>query len=213
MKAEREESDKKFREEREVTREASEKRIADERDANDKRFAEALAVVRILAMAEFEKLRSESIKNFQDEREFVLSKYEENKSAISNLNVDLGQKLDQINEDKDMQEYKTARENSEKINKEIESNNVELKEVVEKKNDIKKIIDDQNKDVISKKEKIRNFEFDKKTKLSEVEKNNKEIKLLERNESGQVCKNCYSKIDPENYKSVIEKYKDLIDSS
>ena len=118
------------------------------------------------------------------------------------------QKLDQINEDKDMQEYKTARENSEKINKEIESNNVELKEVVEKKNDIKKIIDDQNKDVISKKEKIRNFEFDKKTKLSEVEKNNKEIKLLERNESGQVCKNCYSKIDPENYKSVIEKYKD-----
>jgi DNA repair exonuclease SbcCD ATPase subunit len=118
------------------------------------------------------------------------------------------QKLDQINEDKDMQEYKTARENSEKINKEIESNNVELKQVVEKKNDIKKSIDDQNKEIISKKEKIRNFEFDKKTKLSEVEKNNKEIKLLEKNESGQVCKNCYSKIDPENYKSVIEKYKD-----
>ena len=44
--------------ERDDASEKANKRFAEERDASDKRFAEAIAVDRIVALAEYEKLRS-----------------------------------------------------------------------------------------------------------------------------------------------------------
>ena len=104
--------------------------MRDEREASDKRFAEALAVDRILALAEYEKLLSESDKRFRDEREGMLSKYEENKEAISNLSAELKQEINEIKKDCDtaISKAEGAVQNIEKLEGVVTTFQVDLEE-------------------------------------------------------------------------------------
>lgn len=116
--------------------------------------------------------------------------------------------LNDINEDEDVKKYEEYKNKAKNTNEQTEINNENLKKVLEEKKKIQKEIEDLNKAITVKKDKIKNLEFDKKNKNSEIEKNKKEIESLNNQEPGRLCKTCYSKIDPDNYKEVIKTYEE-----
>lgn len=112
--------------------------------------------------------------------------------------------LSSINEDSDLKKYQQAKDRMSKIDLEIEENNThltklqdDLKSLQEKVSKLKKQVDSKNNE---------KTELDSKIKKNkELYKNNiDKINKYKKNISGQKCEHCLSKIDPDNFKEIIE---------
>ena len=115
-------------------------------------------------------------------------------------------KLENLNEKEDLAEYEKAKKRIDEINVEIENNNSIIKKLAENKSVLKESIDLDKKEIETKKDFIRKFDFEIKNKKSNVEKNKGQIDKLHDHKPGQICNVCYGEIDPENYSKVLEKY-------
>jgi DNA repair exonuclease SbcCD ATPase subunit len=143
--------------------------------------------------------------SIQTEKKWKLDRQNEIKNIIYKIK-EKEKVLENLNDDEELKNYQASKSKSVEVNKKIETESLEFKKISEQKNNLKTDIDHIVKKINSNKENIKNLEFDKRVKTTEIEKNNKEIVLLKNNKTGQVCKNCYGEINPDNYKDVIKKY-------
>lgn len=153
------------------------------------------------------KISAENQINLAKQKE--LSWKNSKKNEISTILISVKEKkaeLESLNHEKEVLEYEKAKKRLEEVNSIMEDNEKSLKEVVKNKSDLKEVLELNKKDFDAKKEKSRNINFEISSKKSAIELNKKEILKLHKHETGQTCKMCYGKIDPNNYAKVLEKY-------
>lgn len=163
-------------------------------------------------VSEYEMLlnNNASLKNkikstIETENNWKNSKKKEMLGVIEEIKIKQ-KKLEDINDQKEIQEYENLKNKSIEINKNIEENSLSLKSLQEKKEALEDQSDFVNKKLTLEKESLRNCQFEKRKIITEIENNKKEIDALCKHTPGQICKTCYSKVDPENYKEIIKSY-------